>query len=104
MKSTFDPLQMGDSFRTQNEENGLDQKVALASTLVFLTSNPAVTNAAGPDWGIFEGRTGSLLHPAMMAGMFLFSISTGILGFQIRQTRELGNEISKLKKSLPKFE
>ena len=104
IKATFDPLQMGDNFKSQNEESSFTHKIALASTLIFLTSNPAVSNAAGPDWGLFEGRTGSLLHPAMMGGMFLFSISTGILGFQIRQTREIGNEISKLKKMIPKFE
>jgi len=103
MTSTFDPLYLTNE-KTSTKENSLNYKVALASTLVALTSNPTVSNAAGPDWGIFEGRTGSLLHPAMMVGMLLFSFSTGILGFQIRRTREIGQEISDKKKILPKFE
>jgi len=103
MKTIFDPLHLtNDKYSTQ--KNSLNYKVTLASTLVALACNPSVSNAAGPDWGIFEGRTGSLLHPAMMAGMFLFSLSTGILGFQIRRTREIGEEISAKKKFLPKFE
>jgi len=57
--------------------------------------------AAGPDWGIFEGRTGSLLHPVTMASLLLFSIYTGLLGFQWRRQRTMGDEISALKKSLP---
>jgi len=103
MKTIFDPLHLtNDKYSTQ--KNSLNYKVTLASTLVALACNPSVSNAAGPDWGIFEGRTGSLLHPTMMAGMFLFSLSTGILGFQIRRTREIGEEISAKKKFLPKFE
>ena len=50
---------------------------------------------------IFEGRTGSLLHPVAMGGMFLFSAYTAFLGFQWRRQRTLGDEISQLKKTLP---
>lgn len=57
--------------------------------------------AAGPDWGIFEGRTGSLLHPVMMGSLLLYSIYTALLGFQWRRQRTMGDEISVLKKSLP---
>jgi len=104
IKSTFDPLHLAEESDISTADNSLNYKVAMASTLVALTVNPAVSNAAGPDWGLFEGRTGSLLHPIMMAGMFLFSLSTGLLGFQIRRTREIGQEISDKKKYLPKFE
>lgn len=57
--------------------------------------------AAGPDWGIFEGKTLSLLHPAMMAGMLGLSVSTALLGFDWRRQRTIGSEISDLKKTLP---
>jgi predicted lipid-binding transport protein (Tim44 family) len=57
--------------------------------------------AAEPDWGIFEGRTGSLLHPIMMGGLFLYSAYTAFLGFQYRRQRTIGDEISALKKTIP---
>jgi hypothetical protein len=59
--------------------------------------------AAGPDWGIFEGRSLSLLHPVMMGSMLIFSLYTAFLGFNWRRQRTMGDEISTLKKSLPKF-
>jgi hypothetical protein len=70
-----------------------------AATFWALTSSTAM--AAGPDWGIFEGKTLSLLHPAMMAGMLGLSISTALLGFDWRRQRTIGDEISALKKQIP---
>jgi len=103
LQSTFDPLNMGDKMDVTSSDDKIASKAALASTLILL-STPTVTYAAGPDWGIFEGRTGSLLHPIVMASMFLFSLSTGYLGFQIRRQRGIGDEIKELKKSVPKYE
>ena len=54
--------------------------------------------------GIFEGKTGSLLHPVMMFGMLTLSVSTALLGFEWRRQRTIGDEISALKKTLPKFD
>lgn len=103
LQNTFDPIQISDG--KIEKQSALDYKTALISTsAIVAASYPSISNAAGPDWGIFEGRTGSLLHPIIMASMFLFSISTAILGFQIRRTRDIGGEISELKKSIPKFE
>ncbi|GMH82705.1 hypothetical protein TrVE_jg7807 [Triparma verrucosa] len=67
---------------------------------VLLSSSPAI--AAGPDWGIFEGKTGSLLHPVSMASLLLFSLNTGYQGFKWRRQRTIGDDISELKKTLPK--
>lgn len=75
---------------------------AVTAALCLLSSEAA--NAAGPDWGIFEGKTGSLLHPAMMFGMLTLSVSTALLGFEWRRQRTIGDEISTLKKSLPKLD
>lgn len=75
--------------------------VGMAS-LCLISSTAA--NAAGPDWGVFEGKTGSLLHPTMMFGMLMLSASTALLGFEWRRQRTIGDEISTLKKSLPKLD
>jgi len=99
---SFDPLDLGNDDKMNS--NFSTNKAASLLTMATLMMTPEVTNAAGPDWGIFEGRTGSLLHPAMMASMFLFSITTGLLGWQIRRTREIGDEIKELKRAIPKFE
>ena len=81
-------------------------RAALVSTLAAsaVLSVPSSALAAGPDWGLFEGKTGSLLHPITMGGMFLFSLSTGLKGFKWRRQRTLGGEISELKKQIPKLE
>lgn len=75
-------------------------KVAAASALIW-SSLSITAMAAGPDWGVFEGRTGSLLHPVMMGGMFVLSAYTAFLGFQWRRQRTIGDEISALKKQMP---
>mmetsp|Transcript_25723 Transcript_25723/g.54709 ORF Transcript_25723/g.54709 Transcript_25723/m.54709 type:complete len:301 (-) Transcript_25723:383-1285(-) len=99
---SFDPLNLAEdeSLSPSNDNNGRVAAVASAALATALSS-PLSASAAGPDWGIFEGRTGSLLHPAMMACMALFSISTALLGFDWRRQRTIGDEISALKKTMP---
>ena len=92
----FDPLNLSDESSTRSAS-----AAAIAATATALLSSPLAANAAGPDWGIFEGRTGSLLHPIAMFGMAAMSASTALLGFQWRRQRTLGDEISALKKTLP---
>jgi len=75
-------------------------KLALTTASVWAATASA-SLAAGPDWGIFEGRTLSLVHPAMMASLLVYSLYTAFLGFQWKRQRTLGDEISALKKSLP---
>lgn len=77
----------------------LNSLSAASAALCLLSSD--VANAAGPDWGIFEGKTGSLLHPVMMFGMLVLTASTALLGFEWRRQRTIGSEISALKKTLP---
>lgn len=96
---SFDPLNLAESFDESSPQSMHRAAAFAAATAVF--ASPLAANAAGPDWGIFEGRTLSLLHPTMMAGMALFSLSTAFLGFQWRRQRTLGDEISALKKTLP---
>jgi Protein of unknown function (DUF4079) len=70
------------------------------SVLTWMASAQGAV-ADSPDWGLFEGRTGSLLHPLMMGSLLLYSIYTGLLGFQWRRQRTIGDEIKALQKSLP---
>lgn len=93
---TFDPLHLSEENSSSTHNN---RAAVIAAAAAFMT--PLSANAAGPDWGIFEGRTGSLLHPIAMFSMAAFSVSTGLLGFQWRRQRTLGEEISSLKKTLP---
>jgi hypothetical protein len=73
----------------------------LATSALAWAATAQAALADSPDWGLFEGRTGSLLHPIMMGSLLLYSIYTGLLGFQWRRQRTIGDEIKALQKSLP---
>lgn len=73
---------------------------ALASAAAVLAT-PLAALADSPDWGLFEGKTGSLLHPVMMGSLLLYSLYTAFLGFQWRRQRTMGDEIKALQQSLP---
>ena len=50
--------------------------------------------AANGEYGLLEGRTFALLHPAVMGGLFAFSLYAGYLGYQWKQVRrEIGKSI-----------
>ena len=93
----FDPLNL--SSPTVTDEESRNIRNAAVAAVALLT--PMSASAAGPDWGIFEGRTLSLLHPASMLGMAALSASTALLGFQWRRQRTIGGEINELKSQLP---
>jgi len=104
MSNSYDPL--GFAIKEEEEEVkvSIARKTSAAMVIALLSSStmmPSSANAAGPDWGLFEGRTGSLLHPVIMGSMLLLSLGTALLGFQYRRQRNLGSEISELKKTLP---
>jgi hypothetical protein len=65
----------------------------LTAAMITFSSNAAYADS--PDWGIFEGKTGSLLHPVMMFSLLALSVSTALLGFewrrQVRSCRILAN-------------
>jgi len=99
--ASFDPLDLStDEFGNSSESQASARAVAITA-ITAIAASPLAANAAGPDWGIFEGRTLSLLHPTVMLSMLAFSISTALLGFQWRRQRTLGDEISAMKKTLP---
>jgi hypothetical protein len=75
-------------------------RIALTTASVW-AAQASIAFADSPDWGLFEGRTGSLIHPIMMLSLLAYSSYTALLGFQWRRQRTIGDEISALKKSLP---
>ena len=58
--------------------------------------------AAGGAYGILEGRTGALVHPALMFFLFGATGFTGYLGWQWRRVRTIPDEVAQLKALLPK--
>jgi hypothetical protein len=58
--------------------------------------------AAGGAYGILEGRTGALVHPALMLFLFAATGFTGYLGWQWRRVRTIPDEVAQLKALLPK--
>jgi predicted lipid-binding transport protein (Tim44 family) len=104
-------LFMSESDDKDNQDKTFDFPTLSPNTLNKITASSLMTwlaasemaGAAGPDWGIFEGRTGSILHPIMMGSLFATSLYTAFLGFQWRRQRTLGDEISSLKAKLPKI-
>ena len=57
--------------------------------------------AKGGDFGLLEGRTAALVHPAMEFSLLACMAYAMYSGLQWRRTRTLGAEISALKKKLP---
>lgn len=99
--TSFDPLNFSSEFETHFDEFKPSTSTMLP-LVALLALTPEVAQAApSPDWGVFEGKTGSILHPVMMGSMFLFSLSTAWKGFQYRRQRTMGDEIKELKRTLP---
>lgn len=71
---------------------------AMAGPLLLQAQAAMATDGA---YGILEGRTAALIHPAVMLGLFTATGYAGYLGWQWRRTREVGEEIREMKKSLP---
>jgi len=76
-------------------------ELAAAATTAGLLM-PAEAWAKGGEWGVLEGKASSLVHPFVMASLFLATVYTGYLGLQWRRTRLISGDISALKKQLPK--
>ncbi|KAJ1378028.1 hypothetical protein SESBI_48273 [Sesbania bispinosa] len=56
--------------------------------------------AVDGQFGILEGRTVALIHPIVMASLFLYTLWAGYLGWQWRRVRTIQDEINQLKKQL----
>jgi len=71
--------------------------VAVATVLATLGGFPQEAYAKGGQYGIFEGRIVSLAHPTVMTLVYGASAYAGFTGWQWRQLRELGTELSEIK-------
>jgi hypothetical protein len=83
--------------------NGINPTLLLgiagvAAPLIFC-SDPAL--AIGGQYGLIEGRSFALMHPAIMFFLFGASIYTGNLGLGWRRARELATKIKETKAQLP---
>ncbi|EEF29051.1 conserved hypothetical protein [Ricinus communis] len=65
---------------------------------LFLDAKDAF--AVGGEFGILEGKTFALIHPAVMGLLFFYTLWAGYLGWQWRRVRTIQNEISELKKQV----
>ncbi|KAG2453629.1 hypothetical protein HYH02_001844 [Chlamydomonas schloesseri] len=72
-----------------------------SAALAPLLLGADAANAADGSYGLLEGRTVALIHPAVMGFLFFGTLYAGYLGWQWKRTRELGDEIRDLKKALP---
>ena len=67
---------------------GLLAIAALASPLILQVQSALASEGA---YGILEGRTAALVHPAVMLSLLASSGYAGYLGWQWRRTREVSN-------------
>eukprot|EP00466_Bigelowiella_natans_P018109 jgi/Bigna1/58003/fgenesh1_pm.45_\ len=62
------------------------------STLTYaapMRSVPGIALAKGGEFGALEGGVPALVHPVMMGGLYMTTLYTGFLGWQIRKMRTL---------------
>ncbi|KAF5826563.1 hypothetical protein DUNSADRAFT_2740 [Dunaliella salina] len=72
---------------------------AAAATPLLLDVQDAA--ASGGQYGILEGRTAALVHPAMNFTFLAVMFYSAVLGYNWRTARELGEEIRELRKQQP---
>jgi len=98
--AAFEPFDGLLCTETANEGDHEEMKaMALLGALatVFLPVEGAFAN----EYGIFAGRTASMLHPVTMFALFATSVYSGYLGLQWRRLRGLSDEIKALSSQLP---
>jgi predicted lipid-binding transport protein (Tim44 family) len=94
-------LMMAQKQQNEEESSGFSVPAIPAMTAAIWASLSTSALADSPNWGVFEGRIGSLLHPLTMGSLLVLSVSTALLGFDWRRQRTIGDDISELKKSIP---
>mmetsp|Transcript_15137 Transcript_15137/g.25249 ORF Transcript_15137/g.25249 Transcript_15137/m.25249 type:complete len:313 (+) Transcript_15137:1552-2490(+) len=98
------PLSDIESFCPINFEDNQEKDItslilpALCIAAPLLISEPALADSK---YGIFAGRTASLMHPFTNFALFGTSLYSAYLGLQWRRVRGIGEEIKELNKQLP---
>eukprot|EP00419_Tripos_fusus_P069996 CAMPEP_0172891104 /NCGR_PEP_ID=MMETSP1075-20121228/143010_1 /TAXON_ID=2916 /ORGANISM="Ceratium fusus, Strain PA161109" /LENGTH=259 /DNA_ID=CAMNT_0013745507 /DNA_START=1 /DNA_END=777 /DNA_ORIENTATION=+ len=98
---TFVPMPSQLCRTTSKNEPGPMEAAFLATATGGLFV-PEEAWAKGGQWGPLEGKASSLVHPLSEGLLFLVTLYTGFLGWQWRQTRVVGMEISDLRAQVPK--
>jgi hypothetical protein len=75
--------------------------MGVATLMSYTLMAPHEATAAAADWGLAAGRTASLVHPVVMALLFMSSLFTGYLGFQWRNLRTIGTRIKDVQAQAP---
>ena len=91
----FDPL--GLNARAADAGSFSLPSSAVLGLAAVAASVPEAASAKGGEYGIFEGRLISLAHPTVMALMYGASAFAAVTGFQWRQLREIGGQVTELK-------
>lgn len=92
------------SSEPRSEEKTLDAgRLALLATVA---SNPILFGAQeafakGGEYGLLEGRTAALVHPAGLAVLWFATVYAGYTGLQWRRVRTIQEEIVELKATVP---
>ena len=71
--------------------------------LMVFTFAECASAAGDPAFGVFAGRTASLIHPFTNFALFGTSIYAAYLGLQWRRLRDMGEEIKSLNSKLPQL-
>ena len=84
-----------------SDSNDMQVAAALMTAMmtVFLPLEDAM--AANGEYGIFENRAASMMHPLTMSALFATSVYSAYLGLQWRRLRGIGDEIKQLSSQLP---
>ena len=86
----FDPLHLGTSSTKSHTSSSSSVAAATAAVSALLVPTQEAF-AKGGEYGILEGRTGSMAHPITMFALFGTSIYSAYLGLKYRELRTIGD-------------
>jgi len=88
--------------RAQEGSVAVAERLAASSVMIAAALSMAEpAQAAGGAYGILEGRTAALVHPAVMGTLFVGMLFSAYTGFQWRRARTIAQEIKEKKAQLP---
>jgi hypothetical protein len=87
----FNPLNFALETSTSSPISGSSAKAASIAVAAALLVPTQDAFAKGGEYGILEGRTGSMAHPITMFALFGTSIYSANLGLKYRELRTIGD-------------
>ena len=76
------------------------QSAAVVGLAALAAAQPDAAMAKGGEYGVFEGRIISLAHPTIMATVYAATAYSAFSGWQWRQLRLIGGDITEAKNEL----